>query len=226
MTLFLGLSGLTLFNVVLAAEKGAVPEQEGRALVENFVRNIQTLNGRFEQSLVDSDNLIVETSSGTLEIQRPGQFRWSYVEPYEQILVADGLNVWSYDVDLAQVTVKAQAEVLSNTPAMLLGGSEDALEQFDYVGSSRDRGTVWIALRPKNTDNGFDKVALGFKDGNLTEMIFSDNLEQTTSIALFDVSINMDIDAKRFRFEPPEDVDIVGTPAKIDESNTDIAAES
>lgn len=208
----------------LAAEPDA--RADGQILIENFVRDIQTLSGRFEQSLVDADNQIVEESSGTLEIQRPGQFRWSYTEPYEQLLLADGLNVWSYDIDLAQVTVKPQEEVLSSTPALLLGGSPDALDQFDYIGSFTDRGTVWIRLRPKNRENGFNKVELGFNDGELTRMLFSDNLEQTTLIALFDVSLNDDIEAERFRFDPPEDVDIVGTPAKGDQSITENAAES
>jgi chaperone LolA len=223
---FIALSGCILCSSIFAAEPGTVSEAEGKALVENFVLNIRTLKGRFEQSLVDADNQVVETSSGTLEIQRPGQFRWSYVEPYEQVLVADGLNVWSYDVDLAQVTVKPQKEVLRNTPALLLSGSEDSLDQFEYVGSFSDRGTVWIRLRPKDTDSGFSKVELGFTDGNLSRMMFSDNLEQTTLIALFDVSLNEDIDAERFQFEPPGDVDIVGTPVKVSESDTDDAAES
>ena len=222
----LGLIGLTLLVPPAAAEADVDPHAEGRALVENFVRNIRTLRGRFEQSLVDADKQLIEESSGTLEIRRPGQFRWVYAEPYEQVLVADGLNVWSYDVDLAQVTVKPQAEVLSNTPALLLGGSPDALEQFEYVGSFTDRGTVWIRLRPKDTDNGFNKVELGFNDGELTRMLFSDNLEQTTLIALFDVLLNGDIEADRFEFNPPDDVDIVGTPATIDETITDEAAES
>jgi chaperone LolA len=214
------LFGLILFIPVQAAEP------DGEALVENFLRDIQTLSGRFEQSLVDADNQLIEESGGTLEIQRPGQFRWSYIEPYEQILVADGLNVWSYDIDLAQVTVKPQAEVLSNTPAILLGGSADALDQFDYVGSFTDRGTIWIRLRPKDRENGFKKVELGFNDGELTRMLFLDNLEQTTLIALFDVLLNEEIDANRFQFDPPAEVDIVGTPAKVGKSNTEDAAES
>jgi outer membrane lipoprotein carrier protein len=148
-----------LISSIFAAEPGMDSEAEGKALVENFVLNIRTLKGRFEQSLVDADNQIVETSSGTLEIQRPGQFRWSYVEPYEQVLVADGLNVWSYDIDLAQVTVKPQFEVL----------------QFEYAGSFGDRGTVWIRLRPKDTDSGFNKVELGFTDGKSR----ADNIDRT-----------------------------------------------
>lgn len=218
------LLGLIASNPTGAAEANA--DSDGQALIESFVRDIQTLSGRFEQSLIDADNQVVEESSGTLEIQRPGQFRWVYAEPYEQLLVADGLNVWSYDVDLAQVTVKPQVEVLSSTPALLLGGSPDALDQFDYAGSFTDRGTVWIRLRPKNRENGFNKVELGFNDGELTRMLFSDNLEQTTLIALFDVSLNDNIEADRFQFEPPEDVDIVGTPATGDESITENAAES
>jgi outer membrane lipoprotein carrier protein len=224
MVLIIGLVGLIAWNPVLAAEPEA--DSDGQALIESFIRDIQTLSGRFEQSLIDADNQVVEESSGTLEIQRPGRFRWVYVEPYEQLLIADGLNVWSYDVDLAQVTVKPQAEVLSSTPALLLGGSPDALDQFDYVGSFTDRGTVWVRLRPRNRESGFNMVELGFNDGELTRMLFSDNLEQTTLIALFDVSLNDNIDADRFRFDPPEDVDIVGTPARGDESITETPAET
>ena len=211
-TSLLGLIGLTLLSPLVAAEADAYADEKAKALLERFVSNIQTLQGRFEQSLVDADQQVVEESSGTLQIQRPGQFRWVYTEPYEQVLVADGLNVWSYDVDLAQVTVKPQAEVLSNTPASLLGGSPDALEQFDYIGSFNDRGTVWVRLRPKDKENGFNKVELGFNDGELSRMLFSDNLEQTTLIALFDVSLNREIDAHQFEFNPPDDVDVVGTP--------------
>jgi outer membrane lipoprotein carrier protein len=109
-------------------------DEVGEQLVNDFIDNVITLQGRFEQSLIDADG-IVERSSGTLEIERPGRFRWSYFEPYEQWLVADGLNIWSYDVDLAQVTVKPQAKALANTPALLLGGSEDALSQFIFDGS-------------------------------------------------------------------------------------------
>lgn len=219
-TFLIGLFWLTILPQFVAATPDVDAQAAGQALVENFVRDIRTLQGRFEQSLVDADQQLIEESSGTLEVRRPGKFRWVYAEPYEQVLVADGLNVWSYDVDLAQVTVKPQDQVLSNTPALLLGGSAEVLEQFDYIGSFTDRGTVWIQLRPKDKDNGFNKVELGFNDGELTRMLFSDNLQQTTLIALFDVLLNGEIEADRFEFIPPEGVDVVGTPATIDETVT------
>ena len=188
-------------------------EDAGRGYVDNFVADVVTFQGNFEQALLDADGQVIDRTTGTLEIQRPGQFRWSYIEPYEQWLVADGLNVWSYDVDLAQVTVKPQASALANTPALLLGGSSDALEQFTYEGSYVEADTTWVRLTPKNTESGFERVELGFKDGTLHRMVFFDNLEQTTLVDLSEVSVNLPIDADRFNFVAPEDVDVVGVPA-------------
>ena len=188
-------------------------EDVGRKYVDNFVADVVTFQGNFEQALLDADGQVIDKTTGTLEIQRPGQFRWSYIEPYEQWLVADGLNVWSYDVDLAQVTVKPQASALANTPALLLGGSPGALEQFTYEESYVEADTTWVRLTPKNTESGFERVELGFNDGTLHRMVFFDNLEQTTLVDLSEVSVNLPIDADRFNFVAPEDVDVVGTPA-------------
>lgn len=188
-------------------------DADGQSLIDEFIVDVTTLQGRFKQSLVDADGEVVEQTAGTLDIQRPGQFRWSYTEPYEQSLVADGLNVWSYDVDLAQVTVKPQAQALSNTPALLLGGSADAMAQFNYENSYVEKETTWVRLSPKNTDSGFLRVELGFANRMLYRMVFYDNLEQMTLVALFDVTVNEPIDPTIFEFSIPADVDVVGTPA-------------
>jgi outer membrane lipoprotein carrier protein len=197
-------------QIVLAE---ADTKDDGQLLIDAFILDVSTLQGRFEQSLIDADGEVVEQTEGTLKIQRPGQFRWSYTEPYEQSLVADGLNVWSYDVDLAQVTVKPQHDALSNTPALLLGGSADAISQFNYETSFVEDETTWVRLSPKNTDSGFKRVELGFADHTLYRMVFYDNLEQLTLVALYDVEVNEPIDPAYFQFSIPADVDVVGTPA-------------
>lgn len=213
------LTTLALLATIAVAEQPETDESataEGAKLVESFVNDITTLQGRFEQSLLDADGEVLERTSGTLQIRRPGQFRWRYTEPYEQILVADGLNIWSYDVDLAQVTVKPQREALANTPALLLGGSEDAMQQFNNDGSYEEAGTTWVMLSPKNTESGFLRVELGFKRERLYRMVFFDNLQQTTLVALHDVAINVPFEPDEFDFAIPEDVDVVGTPAAAD----------
>ena len=203
--------------LLLVAGTAAVADSHtpaaGKRLVDEFVDDMVTFRGDFEQSLVDATGQIVENTVGVLEIQRPGKFRWSYVEPYEQWLVADGLNIWSYDVDLAQVTVKPQAEALANTPALLLSGAAGALEQFEYRDSFIENDMTWVTLVPIDTSSGFERVRLGFVRDTLNRMVFYDNLEQTTLVQLYKVAVNEAIDPERFEFIAPEDVDVVGVPA-------------
>jgi len=201
-----------------AAAQSSV-DAAGEALVNHFIRDVITLQGRFEQSLIDAEGNVVEVMSGTLEIERPTRFRWSYDEPYEQWLIADGLNVWSYDLDLQQVTVKPQRKALANTPALLLGGAEDALAQFDFGGTTVEEFTTWVRLDPKDQNSSFNRIELGFIDGELRRMVFFDNLQQTTLVALSDVTINEPINAERFEFSPPEGVDVVGVPVTAEVSD-------
>jgi outer membrane lipoprotein carrier protein len=207
--------GFAILSLLLATT-GTLAESTvddlGRKLVNDFVNNIVTLESDFEQSLIDAEGTIVDRTSGTLEIERPTRFRWSYSEPYEQWLIADGLNIWSYDLDLEQATVKPQAMALVNTPALLLGGSESALQQFEFSGTTIEEVTTWVRLDPIDKSGGFNRVELGFISGDLRRMVFFDNLEQRTLVALSNVTINEPLDSARFVFVVPDGVDVVGTP--------------
>ena len=206
------IAGLLIIGTARAAQPVT---DDGEALVNAFVNDVVAFAADFQQSLIDPDGLVLEKTSGTLEIQRPGRFRWVYEEPYEQWLVADGTNIWSYDVDLEQVTVKPQAEALANTPALLLGGSGKAMDQFEHDGSFTENGLTWVRLLPVDTESGFRRVELGFEEGRLSRMVFFDNLEQTTVVVLENVVVNEPIDAARFRFTVPDDVDVVGKPVTV-----------
>jgi len=210
---------LLMLMLVLAASGARAQvsvDDLGERLVNNFLNNVITLESHFEQSLIDAEGTVIDRTSGTLEIERPTRFRWTYTDPYEQWLVADGVNIWSYDLDLEQVTVRPQAEALANTPALLLGGSDNALEQFDFGGTTIEEITTWVRLEPRDRTSGFNRVELGFIDNELRRMMFYDNLQQTTLVALHDVKINEPIDAGRFEFVVPDGVDLVGTPAPVE----------
>ena len=206
---------LLIAALLLAIGAGAAEPvtDDGEALVNSFVTEVVTFAADFEQSLIDADGRLIEKTSGTLEIQRPGRFRWVYEDPYEQWLVADGANIWSYDVDLEQVTVKPQAETLANTPALLLGGSGEAMDQFELAGSYAESGVTWVRLIPIDTESGFRSVELGFGKTALSRMVFHDNLEQTTVVVLNNVIVNEPIEATHFQFAVPDGVDVVGKPA-------------
>lgn len=186
------------------------------AMLDHFVHEVASLQANFSQSLVDADGIVTEESLGRLVIKRPGKFLWHYSEPYEQVLLADGINLWSYDVDLEQVTVRPQAEVLASTPALLLGGSDAALADFEIVDAFEHNETFWIRLHPVRSDAGFTSLELGFDGMTISRMMFFDGLGQTTLIALHDVVVNAALDEAVFRFEIPPGVDVVGNPEQQD----------
>jgi hypothetical protein len=48
----------------------------------------------------------VRSAAGKLYLQKPGRFRWDYSEPSEQLILADGKQIWFYDKDLQQANVR------------------------------------------------------------------------------------------------------------------------
>ena len=77
------------------------------ARVEAYLASLQTLTAAFVQIVQDKQGQVTERATGTLSISRPNRFRWDYLEPYAQTIVADGKKLWLYDPDLEQVTVRS-----------------------------------------------------------------------------------------------------------------------
>lgn len=176
------------------------------AYVEHFFAGLDTLTADFDQQVVDGNAHTVQSSQGQLWIMRPGRFRWDYLKPYRQQLVADGHRVWSYDEDLEQVTVQAADEVLTATPAMLLSGTRPLEEVFtiEELGDNR------VQLRPRTDDSNITTLTLAFADGVLTRIEAHDTFGNTTTFSFSNVVRNPPIGQDVFRFEPPPGADVVG----------------
>ncbi|HZX23240.1 MAG TPA: outer membrane lipoprotein chaperone LolA [Woeseiaceae bacterium] len=178
--------------------------------LREFFAGIDTIRGEFRQVLFDTRGEAVERSAGKFAILKPGRFRWEYTEPYEQLIVADGENIWLYDADFEQVTVREQTDSLSQSPAMLLGGDADALEAFRYLGSYSRGGRDWLRLEPLAPESDFRAVSLSFAGGELEMMELTDALGQVTRIEFTELVTNESLDSALFTFEPPPGVDVIG----------------
>jgi len=178
----------------------------GAGHVDRFFHDLATLQADFDQQVVDANHKTVQSSQGHLWIMRPGRFRWDYLAPYKQQLVADGERVWSYDEDLEQVTVQAASEVLTATPAMLLGGTRPLDEVFTIQELAADR----VLLTPKTDDSNITTLTLAFADGTLTSIEAHDTFGNTTTFSFSNVVRNPPLESDIFRFEPPPGADVVG----------------
>ena len=105
--------------------------------LKSYLRETSSASARFTQIVYDRNNRKLQETSGTMQFSRPGRIRWAYEKPYEQLIVGDGAELWVYDKDLNQVTVKAIGQAIGGSPAALLAGSND-IELLRRTGVGRD----------------------------------------------------------------------------------------
>jgi outer membrane lipoprotein carrier protein len=204
-----------LVALVLTVPLGAVGQETGTERLARFTETTRSLTARFLQTVLDENDVMVQRSTGSLSVLKPGRFRWDYYEPYDQQIVSDGEHLWIYDVDLEQVSVKPLDEALGAAPAMLLSSDRPLDEQFliEELGRLPGGGDLlWVELRPKAQDIDYSRVYLGLDAKTLRQMELRDKFGQRTRIVFEDVQINPDIPAQRFAFEPPPGVDVIGDP--------------
>lgn len=149
-------------------------------------------------------------SSGSFAFARPGRFRWSYEKPFAQLIVGDGDKVWVYDRDLNQVIVKKLDRALGSSPAALLAGDNALDKAFDLSDGGRGDGLEWVEARPKQTESGFTRVRLGFRDNLPRTMQLTDAFGQVTTLVFSGIERNPALDASLFRFTAPKGADVVG----------------
>jgi len=128
----------------------------------------------------------VQVSHGVFEFQRPNRFRFHYLRPFEQLIVADGQTLWLYDPDLAQVTARPQREVLGQTPAALLASGADlrTLQQAFILRNAPDAdGLRWVQALPRGEDAPLQSVRIGFRGGQLAALEILDRFGQRSHIA-------------------------------------------
>lgn len=201
---------VALRGLVLALLLPAAAQASGVDRFQAYLRNTQTARADFEQQVYDRERKLVQRSTGNFAFLRPGRFRWSYAQPYAQLIVGDGTRVWVYDEDLNQVTVRAMARALGSTPAALLAGAADVERAFELSDAGSSDGLDWLEARPREREAGFERIRLGMGPAGVQAMELSDHFGQTTVLRFSNVVRNPPLEASAFRFVPPKGADVLG----------------
>ncbi|GAB3384574.1 outer membrane lipoprotein chaperone LolA [Lysobacter fragariae] len=177
-----------------------------------FTKGLKGLDGQFTQQVFTSQGKLKESSNGKVALSAPRLFRWEYVKPFPQLIVADGKTVWVYDPDLQQVTRRPQGAEEQNSPlaALIDPGKLDAQFVVKEAGSSD--GMEWLSLAPKDNgaDAGFRTARLGFSGNALVKMQVVDALGQRTEISFSGWKRNPTFPKDTFKYAPPKGVDVIG----------------
>jgi outer membrane lipoprotein carrier protein len=195
-----------------AAKAQATPaDQLMRAL-----ENIKTFQAHFEQKIRDANGESVSNMKGEVIIQRPGHFYWKSHAPDPILVVADGHTLWTYDIELSQVTKQPLKETLRNSPAELLAGNVVKLTQsfkIDYAKPKQcnQKSDTCYLLQPKEKDAAFSNIIIGFTKDKLTEVKMHDPMGQQVNTIFSSIKINAPINKQVFAFKPPKGVDVINS---------------
>ena len=158
-----------------------------------------------------------KTSTGQFSFMRPTRFRFDYLKPFAQAIVADGQTLWLYDPDLEQVTARKQAQALGNTPAALVATASDLsalTRDFELQDAGEAEGLQWVQATPKLRDGTLQSVRIGLRQEGavvtLARLDILDQFGQRSQISFQRFEANPSgLTASQFQFTPPRGVDVI-----------------
>lgn len=200
------LSAVLCAMCLLGVEATAASAQEQ---LQGFVSQVRAATGKFLQYTVGTQGQTKPAQSGQFAFQRPGQFKWDVLKPYAQQIVSDGQQLFQFDPDLNQVTVRKVDQAIGSSPAAILFGSGSLEQSFTVTALPDKEGLSWLRAKPRNGEAGFVHVDLGFSGGLPARIILLDAFGQSTHIELSGLVPNPTLAAEAFRFVPPPGADVV-----------------
>lgn len=208
------ITALTMPTKVLAEQAKTTETVElapAQALAERL-KDLKTYQAKFEQRVRNENGQQIDLTSGIFSIQRPNLFRWEVKQSFEQIIVADGSKIYTYDPELEQVTIQNQSKALSESPLLLMTSNAQELAEAFSIEllklNENEEGNLFL-LKPKGEGSVFESVHILFKDNKISELLMADTLGQQTSVEFSDIQSNIELDSQLFKFEIPDGIDVI-----------------
>jgi outer membrane lipoprotein carrier protein len=225
---------MKLFFMSLCICTASFAHANGLEALDNFIKNTKNGHAEFVQTVTSPSNsdgkaAKVKLSRGTFEFLRPNRFKFIYTKPFEQTIVADGQQLWLFDVDLNQVTSRKLASVMAGSPAALFASApnlqalqaEFTLQAISDKASNQADDLQWVLATPKTKgkqDSGslLQSVKAGFRQTpagvEIAALEMVDSFGQTSVIRFDKVQINTNLSAADFNFKVPVGVDVIRQP--------------
>ena len=184
-----------------------------RAELERFANGLDYFQADFTQTVKSQDGRVQDQTHGKLWLRTPDKLRWVYTGEFPETIVADGKNIWIYDVSLDQVTVKPQSKQASDSPLMILADVGQLDQQFNVTELGVLEEMLLLELRSRDEESEFERIILGLDSNGIRMMVMEDAFGQRTEIHFEDTLRNSPVDPALFTFTPPQDADVVGVSA-------------
>jgi outer membrane lipoprotein carrier protein len=189
------------------ADEETIETKKPHEILAEIRKDLSSLQAEFLQYELGQGGEKLEINSGLVWMKSPSMFRWEYQQPIEQLIVADGEQVWVYDEDLEQVTVKAQNNNLN--PIYVIINDELSQQHYDIAFEKNEQGFDWISLTPKIPSDDVKYVWLATENSLVKQIKVFNHFDQIMVFEFSGIKKNPKLAANLFEFVPPEGVDVI-----------------
>jgi outer membrane lipoprotein carrier protein len=174
--------------------------------LRDLLQPISSLSAQFKQRISDADGFELQVSQGLFEVSQPNKLRWIVEQPMSQQVISDGITLWVYDPDLAQVIIQPFDKDIAATPAILFSGDLDSLDIVYFVERLAEGSFL---LTPEEEGSLFRSTAIQFDGDKPSAIVLTDTLGQIIRISFTGLKLNPPISADQFVFKIPQGIDII-----------------
>ena len=166
---------------------------------------INYINAKFKQIVVNEDDDVLQEGYGTLAISKPNLVNWHTTEPSETLIVSDGKDLWFYDPFIDQVSLYSLSKSIANTPVLLLTSEDPALWNNFQVSQINNGNYVIHSL---DVNSQVKSLELSFNNEQLSKLSILDSTGQVSHISLIDVDFITQPKASLFEFVISEGITV------------------
>ena len=174
---------------------------------------IHSLSARFRQSTTESGDGLPLEIEGRLYLRTPHDARWEVLQPYRELILYNGAELWRHEPDLEQLTIQTLRP--ETVPLLLLLDPEriDWRQSFSLRWEQEgDRRTYHVQPLHTTAPAPFTTLRAQFKDCRPHSVWWRDSLGRETAIELSRLRINGKLPERRFKMRIPPGTDVVREP--------------
>ena len=191
-----------LIPLFLSADDRANELNYAKGLINTNIFSNNSFQSHFEQIMRDEQGEIIDKMDGTISIMKPDNFRWHYKNPYEQIIIGNGVKLISYDIDLNDITIRDYQSINNTVPIIMLKSDKDSVNNLKLINSYYDSGNLfWVNAQYQLSDNNKFIFDVAFSNKVIAKILVKDSLNQDMIINFLNPAINKKLDSDLFDIE-------------------------
>ena len=191
-----------LIPLFLSADDRANELNYAKGLINTNIFSNNSFQSHFEQIMRDEQGEIIDKMDGTISIMKPDNFRWHYKNPYEQIIIGNGVKLISYDIDLNDITIRDYRSINNTVPIIMLKSDIDSVNDLKLINSYYDSDNLfWVTAQYQLSNNDEFVFDVAFSNKVIAKMLIKDSLNQDMIINFLNPVINTKLDSDLFDIE-------------------------